>query len=96
MDKAGKLALKILVSGRVQGVAYRKNTLNHALEFNIKGWVRNLSTGEVEIFAEGTQYQLDLFLETCHKGSVMAKVTKLYIEEVVMHNYPNFEIRYDK
>ncbi len=44
--------VKILVSGRVQGVYFRMFTQNKAKQFGIKGHARNLPDGRVEIIAE--------------------------------------------
>lgn len=88
----GMIALSIKVVGRVQKVGFRRFVLSKALEFNLVGWVKNLSDGSVMIHAEGTQMQLDLFLEWCYKGPVMAKVDKIEIEEKKLEKYLNFAI----
>ncbi len=44
--------VKILVSGRVQGVYFRLFTQNKAKHFGIKGSAKNLADGRVEIIAE--------------------------------------------
>lgn len=94
MDSKNKVALQINAEGRVQKVGYRNSIMDYAIEFGIKGWVKNNTNGSVDIFAQGTQMQMDLFLEGCQKGSPLASVQKLHINEV---NYKSeitfFEVR---
>ena len=71
----------ILVSGRVQGVFFRTNTVEVARKLRIKGWIRNLKDGRVEIVAEGGKENLDKLVEWLKDGPVLAKVVDLVIEE---------------
>jgi acylphosphatase len=48
-----RIARRLLVSGRVQGVGFRYFTYDAALREGIAGWVRNLADGRVEAFLEG-------------------------------------------
>lgn len=45
----------ILYSGTVQGVGFRYGVHRYAVNLGIKGWVRNLPNGSVEILAEGSK-----------------------------------------
>ena len=58
---AESLAVRVLVSGIVQGVGFRPFVYNLARQNGVKGWVRNTS-GNVEIHLEGSQHHLDNFL----------------------------------
>ncbi|MGZ7064800.1 MAG: acylphosphatase, partial [Candidatus Aminicenantales bacterium] len=49
----GKARAHVLISGRVQGVAYRYFAEKYAKSFGIMGWVKNLHDGRVEVLAEG-------------------------------------------
>ena len=48
-----RLCWHALVSGRVQGVAYRQHTDEQAQRLDLDGWVRNLDDGRVEVLFEG-------------------------------------------
>ena len=49
----------IWVSGKVQGVYYRNNTVDAAKKIGgIKGWCRNLNDGRVEVIAKGPPEKL--------------------------------------
>lgn len=71
--------VKILVSGRVQGVYFRVFTQNKAKHFNIKGSVRNLPDGRVEIVAEAEHPAIEKFIKWCHKGPITARVDQVDI-----------------
>lgn len=65
----------ILVSGKVQGVFYRKHTHKAAVERELTGWVRNLPDGRVEIMAEGPAAAVQSLEKWCYTGSPKSKVT---------------------
>ena len=51
-------AMRVLVSGRVQGVFFRTSTLQCSIDLEINGWVRNLNDGRVECKAVGIESNL--------------------------------------
>ena len=54
----------VYYSGRVQGVGFRYSVCRLSGGFDVKGFVRNLPDGRVQLIAEGPIAQLDLFLES--------------------------------
>ena len=74
--------VKILVSGRVQGVYFRVFTQNKAKHFGLKGTVRNLPDGRVEIIAEAEHPVMEKFIKWCQKGPVTARVDDVEIDEL--------------
>ena len=52
----------IIVEGLVQGVGFRWYVLSIANKYFITGTVKNLSNGMVEVFAQGHERDLDIFL----------------------------------
>lgn len=71
----------ILVSGKVQGVFFRKHTADKATALGLLGWVRNLDDGRVEAVAEGPTSAVDMLCQWCHKGSPRARVDGVAVEE---------------
>ncbi|MCS1352062.1 acylphosphatase [Mechercharimyces sp. CAU 1602] len=69
----------IIVHGKVQGVGFRKYTVRVARQLGVKGWVRNLPEGTVEIFVQGEQEKVDRFLRRMRKGPLLARVSDLTI-----------------
>ncbi len=52
----------IFYSGRVHGVGFRHTAECIALELGLKGWVKNLSDGRVEIICEGKKTDIEALL----------------------------------
>ncbi len=48
-----KNRVHLVIKGQVQGVFYRASTQDTAIKFSLKGWVRNLPDGSVEVIFEG-------------------------------------------
>ncbi|GET89302.1 acylphosphatase, putative [Leishmania tarentolae] len=80
---------RIFVSGRVQGVFYRKYTALKATELGVTGFVRNLPDGKVEILAEGTKEQIAALEKWCHTGSPKAQVTAVNVEDCTQVSPPS-------
>ncbi|KAL4585971.1 hypothetical protein LXL04_010599 [Taraxacum kok-saghyz] len=76
-SSASTKTVKVLVSGRVQGVCFRDWTVENARELGLKGWVRNRSDGRVEALFSGDAETLDEMQRRCRRGPTHAVVTKL-------------------
>lgn len=87
-------SLHIYVSGFVQGVFFRHNAEKKAEEIGIRGYVRNLDDGRVEIMAEGEEENIETFVEWLRKGPRNANVKNLDIEEKKEEEFKNFKIIY--
>ena len=74
--------VKLLVSGRVQGVYFRLFTRNKAKHFDIKGYAGNLPDGRVEIIAEANHRNIENFIQWCHKGPITARVDHIEMTEL--------------
>ncbi len=73
------LRVHIFVSGKVQGVFFRSNTRNKAMELGLTGWVRNLSDGRVEAIFEGEKEKVKKMIEWVGKGPEYARVEDMEI-----------------
>lgn len=74
-----------IVSGRVQGVFFRKHTQRAALKIGgVSGWVRNLTNGQaVEVYAEGSPQAVASLAQWCRdKGSPRSRVSSVDIISV--------------
>ena len=83
-------AVKINVSGRVQGVGYRYFIARFADSLNITGYAKELFSGEVEITAEGRREFLDALIEKAGQGPSGARVNTCKVE------WLDFKKKYDK
>lgn len=94
MDNSNHLVtLKLTLSGFVQGVGMRYFIRNTAVGFGVKGSVENLYTQEVECILQGTQNQIDLFLNDLkenHPGNIDSfKIKILNTHEI----YDDFDVK---
>jgi len=86
----------MLISGRVQGVFYRVYAREQAERLGVRGWVRNLADGRVEVLAEGTPEQVVLMLGCCREGPPYARVQDVQVREESVREgeFSAFEIVY--
>jgi len=89
-----KSRVHIYVYGRVQGVYYRQTAINKSIEFDLKGWVRNLSDGGVELVIEGDESAVEKMIKWCHEGPVMSRVIRVDVQkEQFLGSFDNFKIK---
>ena len=87
--------LKAKVSGKVQGVWFRKYTLDSARDIGVVGMVKNLVDGTVLVNASGKDENLRKFKELLEIGSPNSRVDKIdYSWEDSSIEYSTFEIEY--
>ena len=84
---------RYLISGQVQGVAFRHYTVHEAEKLGISGTVKNLASGDVEVLAQGDEGKITQFESFLHIGPRSARVERV-IKEVVdsQMEYRGFDI----
>lgn len=86
----------LFVFGRVQGVFFRAETRDKAIQLGLRGFVRNTHDDAVEIVAQGKKQELEKFIGWCRHGPDAAEVEKVTINwESPKKVLETFEIRYD-
>jgi len=75
-----KVRAHLLISGRVQGVAFRYYTQDIAQGLGVRGWVRNCWDSKVEIIVEGEDEKVKKLISWCYQGPGSAIVEKVGIE----------------
>lgn len=86
-------AVRVVASGRVQGVWFRESTRREAEHLGVRGWVRNLASGDVEIHAEGPSEAVEALLAWARKGPPRAEVLRLEVEDVLPEGLGAFVVR---
>lgn len=84
--------LEIIITGKVQGVFFRKSAKEAAIKLGIKGQARNLPDGSVQIIACGENDNLEKLIQWCHHGSSAARVENVIIKEILNAEYSSFSI----
>jgi len=88
-----KIARRFFISGEVQGVGFRYFAQRSSARHQVRGYVRNLPDGRVEVWAEGSAKSVNEFRMDLAAGPAYSNVT--HVEEIVVEptgRYPTFRI----
>lgn len=89
-----KARVHVYISGRVQGVFYRSETVYEARKRKVTGWIQNLPDGKVEAVFEGEEAEVTKMVEFCRRGPPAAEVTSIQLlKEPYSGEYTDFEAR---
>jgi acylphosphatase len=86
-------AYRYLVHGRVQGVGYRYFAMRTALSLKLTGFARNLSSGAVEVVAEGPGDGLAELEARLNSGPAFAEVSHVERSAIEPRGDEGFHIR---
>jgi acylphosphatase len=83
--------VRAIVTGRVQGVAFRASTVHEGRALGLTGWVRNLADGSVELEAQGDEARVASLLAWCAHGPPAARVDHVAVDDrAVIPGEPDF------
>ncbi|MCL6447631.1 MAG: acylphosphatase [Armatimonadetes bacterium] len=83
----------VFISGRVQGVYFRKYAQEAALALGVTGWVRNRRDGRVEAVLEGKKEAVEKMVGWCRKGPPSSFVEHVEVhEEKFQGEFSDFRI----
>lgn len=71
---------RLIITGLVQGVFFRREITFLARRIGVTGWTRNLHDGSVEVVAEGEKEALEKLIQFCRTGPAGARVDQVRIE----------------
>ena len=94
-DTGVAAGIRLILSGRVQGVGFRFFTRRRAGALGVSGWVRNLPDGTVEVEACGSNRALEELRHELRQGPTGSRVTE--VRETPLNEIPEqsgFEITY--
>ena len=74
---------RIIIEGTIQGIGFRPFVYRIAVKNNISGFIRNNEDGTIEIAAEGTKKDTDIFLhELYHNKPFLAHYHNVQIDKL--------------
>jgi len=85
--------VRVLISGRVQGVWFRESCRERARLEGIGGWVRNRADGRVEAEFEGAPDAVERMIAWCRVGPSRARVDDVQVEVLEPVGYVGFRVR---
>ena len=71
----------LLIFGKVQGVGFRYWLYEKAIKKNIRGWVKNTITGQVEALLIGNDEDVNEVIKKCEEGPLSSNVTHVKIQD---------------
>ena len=86
--------LNITISGRVQGVGFRRSARDQARYLGIKGFVKNQHDGTVYIEAEADDAAMAQFVIWCRQGPPFAVVEEIHTEPGDLKHFPSFDTKF--
>ena len=83
-------AVRLSITGRVQGVGYRAWAVQVAARLGVRGWARNRADGSVEALMIGDETAVAAMIEACRRGPRAASVTEVAVSEAKDDGSPDF------
>jgi len=87
-----KKSVRLYITGTVQGVFFRMFVKENAEKHNVKGFVRNLEDGRVEVFLEGNPEDVNKMIELCKKGQKHSIIRNVEIKEEKFQDFKTFKV----
>ncbi|MFC1732248.1 acylphosphatase [candidate division KSB1 bacterium] len=87
--------IRCKITGKVQMVMFRDFVQRRARSLGLRGVVKNLDDGSVEVIAQGSRDKLEEFIEYLHKGPFLARVIRADVEWLEpAEDFDGFTIQY--
>lgn len=87
-----KKSVRLYINGSVQGVFFRDFIKQNAEKQDVKGFVRNLEDGRIEVFLEGDPDKVNSMIELCKKGPKHSQIKNVEIKTEKFQDFRNFKV----
>ena len=87
-----KKSIRLYITGTIQGVFFRAFIKENDEKYNVKGFVRNLEDGRIEVFLEGDADNVNKMIELCKKGPKHSKIEKVEEKEERFQDFKTFKV----
>ncbi len=91
-EPADRVRVRVVVTGRVQGVFFRDSCREEARAEHVGGWVRNRSDAAVEAEFEGPSAAVERLVAWCRTGPARARVDTIGVTTVATTGDQRFRI----
>ena len=88
-----RIARRLLIEGRIQGVGFRYFTRDAAVREGVTGWVQNLPDGRVEALLEGDEAAVTRVERALRRGPASARVEHVDVQVDMPGGYSGFNVR---
>lgn len=87
-----KKSVRVYIEGNVQGIFFRSFVKENAERHNVKGFVRNLEDGRVEVFLEGNNDDVDKMIELCKRGPKHSEIRSVDVKNEKFQDFKSFKV----
>ena len=87
-----KKSVRLYIEGTVQGVFFRGFVKENAERYDLKGFVRNLDDGRVEVFLEGKPEDVSKMMEVLKKGPKHSQIRNIEVREEKFQDLKTFKV----
>jgi len=87
-----KKSVRLYINGTVQGVFFRIFVKENAERYNVKGFIRNLEDGRIEVFLEGDVDRVNKMIDICKKGPKHAQIRNVEIKPERFQSFRTFKV----
>ena len=87
-----KKSVRAYIEGTVQGVFFRAFVKENAERLNVKGFVRNLEDGRIEVFLEGDPENVEKMIELCKTGPKHSEIRSVEVKDERFQDFKTFKI----
>jgi len=87
-----KKSVRVYIEGIVQGIFFRGFVKENAERHNVKGFVRNLEDGRLEVFLEGNNDDVDKMIELCRTGPKHSDIKNVEVKPEKFQDFKTFKI----
>ena len=87
-----KKSMRFFITGNVQPIFYNGFIKEHAEKLGIKGFIRKLEDGRIEIFVEGNLEDVNKMAPLCRRGPQHSLIRKVEEREEKFQDFKDFKV----
>ncbi len=87
-----KKSVRVYIEGTVQGIFFRAFVKENAERHNVKGFVRNLEDGRIELFLEGNTDDVNKMIELCKIGPKHSDIKNVEVKDEKFQDFKTFKV----
>lgn len=87
-----KKSTRLFLTGSVQSLFFEQFILDNAKKFGVKGYLRKLEDGRMEIFIEGDNDHVEEMRAVCKRGTQYANIRTVEEKEEKFQDFKDFKI----
>ena len=87
-----KKSVRIHLTGNMQSMFFKQYMKETADKCKVNGFLRNLESGKVEIFAEGNIDDVNSFIELCKVGPKFVTIRNFEIKDEKFQDLKDFKV----